>query len=63
MASLDFYTASGADYICTQETEGFSWYEQGGYFVTLWEPDKGNSIDAYADDLKPYAEGTYNFGQ
>ena len=63
LKSLNFYSTSSADYITTAETEGFSWYEQGGYFVTLWEPSNGNSLDAYADDLKPYAIGTYNFGE
>ena len=60
LKAVDFYNTSSADYITVAETEGFSWYEQGGYFVTLWEPNNGNTLDAYADDLKQYAEGVYN---
>ena len=60
LAAHDFYTTTSADYITQAEPEGFSWYEEGGYFVSLWEPQNGNTLDAYADDLKPYAEGVYN---
>ena len=59
--TIDFYTYTGADFITITETEGFSWYEAGGYFVSLWEPENGNVLDSYADDLKSYAIGTYNF--
>ena len=61
--SINHASTSSADYITNLECEGFSWYEQGGYFVAMWEPGDGHVYDAYADDLKPYAIGTYNFGQ
>ena len=61
--SLDFYNSTSPDFITTGEMEGFSWYEQGGYFVSMWEPTYGNTLDSYADDLKIYARGSYQFGE
>ena len=58
---VNIYTE--ADYITTGEAEGISWSEERECFVGLWEPIYGNFYDVFADDLKPYAIGTYNFGQ
>ena len=60
--SIDHQTTGSADYYATEECEGFSWNEEGGYFVALWNPTYGLSLDAYMDDYKLYAENVYEFG-
>lgn len=63
VAPVIFAQTSLADYIATTnaETEGFSWNAERECFTTMWEPANGNIMEAYADDLKPFVSGVYDW--
>ena len=60
LKQIEHNNSSSADLVTTAESEGFSWCEEKGYFVAMWEPTYGYTLDAYMDDYKPYAIDVYN---
>lgn len=57
---IDHQTSSSADIVTTEESEGFCWCDEKGYFVAMWNSTYGTTFDAYMDDYKPYAIDVYN---